>query len=339
MASWHTGFKVSDFIASESCLLPSDFCFLIPIYLLILSMKNILASLAYLSSFWFGLGIDSCQDSLQPLFVASDFTAEHQFTAGIEGPATDAQGNIFAVNFKEKSTIGKVTPNGVASLFVNLPEGSTGNGIRLNQAGDLLIADYTGHNILKINIAQKQISVYAHHPEMNQPNDLAIMKNQILILSDPNWSASTGNLWKVDLQGKIHLLESDMGTTNGVEVSPDEKTLYVNESVQRNVWAYDLAPNGDIDNKRLFFKFEDFGMDGMRCDAKGNLYVTRHGKGTVAILSPEGKLLREVTLKGKKPSNLAFGGPDGKTCYLTLQDRGCFEQFRTDSPGREWNWR
>jgi sugar lactone lactonase YvrE len=86
----------------------------------------------------------------------------------------------------------------------------------------------------------------------------------------------------------------------------------------------------------LFHQFEDFGMDGMRCDVDGNLYVTRHGKGTVAKLSPEGKLLLEVKLKGKKPSNIAFGGSDGKTAYITLQDRGYIETFRVENPGRSF---
>ena len=128
-----------------------------------------------------------------------------------------------------------------------------------------------------------------------------------------------------------------MGTTNGVEVSPDEKTLYVNESVQRNIWAFDLDSQGNISNKRLFHQFDDFGMDGMRCDVDGNLYVTRYGKGTVAKLSPEGKLLLEVKLKGKKPSNIAFGGLDGKTAYITLQDRGYIETFRVEKAGRSFS--
>ena len=72
----------------------------------------------------------------------------------------------------------------------------------------------------------------------------------------------------------------------------------------------------------------------MRCDTAGNLFITRHGKGTVAVLSTEGKLLQEVVLHGKKPSNIAFGGKDGRTCYITLQDRGCFETFRAEHPGR-----
>ena len=89
-----------------------------------------------------------------------------------------------------------------------------------------------------------------------------------------------------------------MGTTNGIEVSPDEKFLYVNESAQRNVWAYDLSPESEISNKRLLIQFPDFNMDGMRCDIEGNLYITRHGKGTVAKLSPAGEVLLEVQLTG-----------------------------------------
>ncbi|HEV8505531.1 MAG TPA: SMP-30/gluconolactonase/LRE family protein, partial [Chitinophagaceae bacterium] len=78
------------------------------------------------------------------------------------------------------------------------------------------------------------------------------------------------------------------------------------------------------------------GMDGMRCDADGNLYITRHGKGVVAKVSSKGQLLKEILLVGKKPSNIAFGGPDGKTAYVTLQDRGNIETFRVEAPGREW---
>ncbi len=281
----------------------------------------------------------ACEEPITPYYEAYDFTKELEFTPGIEGPATDALGNIYAVNFKEKGTIGVVTPEGESQLYVNLPEGSTGNGIRMNNQGHLLIADYTGHNILQINQEQKNITVFMHNPKMNQPNDLAIMKNQTLFLSDPNWKESTGNLWRVSPSGEAVLVESAMGTTNGVEVSPDEKTLYVNESVQRNVWAYDLDETGKVSNKRILIKFEDHGMDGMRCDVEGNLYITRHGKGSVVIVSPIGEVIKEVILKGKNPSNITFGGPDGKTCYVTLQDRGCFEYFKTEYAGREWSWK
>ena len=268
------------------------------------------------------------------VYQSQDFTKEGGFTKGIEGPAVDAEGNLYAVNFQEQGTIGRVTPEGEASLFVRLPEGSVGNGIRFNQSGDMLIADYPQHNILKVNMADQSISVFAHNDSMNQPNDITVTRNDVLFASDPNWSEGTGQLWRIDPNGSITLLEESMGTTNGVEVSPDEKTLYVNESVQRKVWAYDLSPDGQISNKRELITFPDFGMDGMRCDVAGNLYITRHGKGTVVKVSPGGEVLQEIKMTGELPSNIAFGGPDGRIAYVTLQDRGCVETFRVEEPGR-----
>ncbi|OUC09448.1 gluconolactonase, partial [Litorilinea aerophila] len=160
--------------------------------------------------------------------------------------------------------------------------------------------------------------------------------NDILFASDPNWAESWGQTWRVDEDGRVTLLETGMGTTNGIEVSPDERTLYVNETVQRNIWAYDLSPTGEISNKRLLIQFPDYAMDGMRCDVAGNLYVTRWGKGTVAKVSPQGEVLLEIQLAGAKCTNIAFGGPDGRTCYVTVADRGNVETFRVEHPGRSW---
>jgi sugar lactone lactonase YvrE len=275
---------------------------------------------------------DSADDEL---FVAAPLTVPGSFTAGVEGPACDADGNIFAVNFAREQTIGRVTPIGRASLFVTLPEKSTGNGIRFDKQGQMYVADYTGHNILRIDPDTRAIDVLVHEPAMNQPNDLAIAADGTLYASDPNWKAGTGQLWRIDTQGKATRLAQDMGTTNGIEVSPDGKTLYVNESVQRNIWAFDFTADG-IKNKRLLHKFDDFAMDGMRCDVDGNLYITRHGKGTVVKLSPTGEVLREIDVLGKHPTNICFGGADGRTAYVTEAERGRIVQFHVDRPGREW---
>lgn len=269
----------------------------------------------------------------QPESVA--FLPEHTFTSGIEGPATDQAGNIYAVNYGEEGTIGIACPGGKHRLFVRLPSGSTGNGIRFNKDGDMLVADYTGHNILKVDMKTKEISVFAHEPNMHQPNDIALAPNGNLYASDPDWPNKKGQLWLITPDGKVTLLESGMGTTNGIEVSPDGAHLYIDESAQLRLTAYDIQPDGTLRNKRVIHTFEGYGMDGIRCDIKGNLYLCRYDKGTVAILSPEGKLLREVQLKGKQPSNITFGGPDRKRCYVTLQDRGCFETFEAEFPGRE----
>ena len=270
------------------------------------------------------------------LYKSKVFTAPGGFTSGIEGPSCDRAGNLYAVNYDRQGTIGRVTPDGECDLFVELPAGSVGNGIRFHSDGAMLIADYTNHNVLRVDMATRAISVYAHEPAMNQPNDIAIGADDLVYASDPNWAESTGQIWRVGPEGRVDLLETGMGTTNGIEVSPDEKALYVHESVQRNVWAYDLARDGEISNKRLVIQFADFGMDGMRCDIDGNLYITRHGKGTIAKLSPTGEILREIKLADKNPSNIAFGGPDGCTCYVTLQITGNIERFRVERPGRSW---
>ena len=270
------------------------------------------------------------------LFRASPFTEERVFTEGIEGPPCDRDGNIYAVNFARQRTIGKVNSDGKGEVFLELPGKSTGNGIVFDHNGMMFVADYVGHNLLRIDLKTKDVSVFAHNDSMNQPNDLAIAPNGTFYASDPNWKAETGQLWRIDRDGSTTLLATNMGTSNGIEVSPNGRRLYVNESVQRNIWAFDIADDGNLSRKRLLKKFEDFGFDGMRCDVDGNLYVARHGKGTVVKLSPEGKIVREIDVLGKFPSNLCFGGPDGRTIYVTEVEHQRLVQFRVDRPGLAW---
>ena len=151
-----------------------------------------------------------------------------------------------------------------------------------------------------------------------------------------NWKEKTGQLWRIDTDGTVTRLAENMGTTNGIEVSPNGKKLYVNESVQRNVWVFDIQPDGSLANKTQLKKFPDHGFDGMRCDVDGNLYITRYGKGTVVVLSPAGIILREIDVLGAKPSNLCFGGSDGRTVYVTEVEHRRLIQFRVAKPGLAW---
>jgi len=274
----------------------------------------------------------------ETLFAATPLTQSGSFTTGIEGPACDRDGNIYAVNFARQQTIGKVTPDGKATVWVTLPGDSTGNGIRFGPGETMYVADYVGHKVLAINPATKAVSVFAHQNEMNQPNDLAVAADGTLYASDPNWKDSTGQLWRIDKDGKTEKLVDKMGTTNGIEVSPDGSTLYVNESVQRNIWAFTIRERR-LQNKRLLIKFNDFGFDGMRCDVDGNLYATRHGKGTVAKISPQGVVLKEIDVLGPHPTNICFGGSDGRTAYVTEAKECRIVQFRVDRPGLEWDRR
>lgn len=271
------------------------------------------------------------------LFIVRDFTAPNSFTNGVEGPAVDAEGNLFAVNFEKRGTIGRVTPSGEASVFVTLPEGSTGNGIRFGRDGAMYVADYTKCNVLRIDMKTREVSVFSHDPTMTRLNDVAVDENGKLFASDPNWTSNTGQIWRIEPDGKAVRLEGNMSTANGIDIDWKRHILYVGETGSRKIWAYDLSPRGEISNKRLLIEFGDACVsDGMRLDAGGNLYVTvgHPEMGRVMIVSPKGRILREVKLLGKKPTNITFGGPDGRTCYVTEKERRNILVFRADTPGQ-----
>ncbi|KAB7765202.1 SMP-30/gluconolactonase/LRE family protein [Xanthomonas maliensis] len=272
-------------------------------------------------------------------FMAHDLIGDGVFTHNAEGPAFGPDGALYVVNFDHDGSIGRVTIDdkgkGDAALFVDLPAGSIGNGIRFDHDGHMYVADYGHHRILRITLDDKRIEVYADLPGAFQPNDIALAPDGTLYASDPDWANNGGQLWRIDRDRSAHLVETGMGTSNGIEVSPDGKRLYVNESVQRRIWVYDRASDGSLSNKRQLIGFDDFGLDGMRCDVDGNLYVARYDAGQIAVVSPHGKLLRTVALQGRKVSNVAFGGTDGKQVFVTLQDRGAIETFRSDRRGRE----
>lgn len=245
------------------------------------------------------------------------------FTAAAEGPAVDGSDNLYAVNFGRDGTVGKVTPQGEAALFLSLPPGSTGNGIVFDRAGAMYIADYTGHNVLKYQ--HNQLTVHAHNSAMHQPNDLAMMNNGVIFASDPNWADNSGQLWRIAPNGDSTLLAA-MGTTNGVAVSPDQQYLYVNESVQRQIWRFNINADQSLSDKQLLARFSEHGLDGMRVDRSGNLYVARYGKGTVVKLSSSGTLLAEYRLHNLLPTNVSLNN-DQTLLYVTIQQCGCIERI------------
>ncbi|PUZ26525.1 gluconolactonase [Chitinophaga costaii] len=267
---------------------------------------------------------------------AHDLTAENMFSKNIEGPNFDKSGNFYVVNFEKDGTIGKINPkDGKGKVFLTLPDSSIANGIHFDSKGLMYLPDFVGHNVLTVDMRTKKVSVYLHNDEFNQPNDLCFMKNDIFFASDPNWKDNTGQIWRIE-KGEATLVAKDMGTTNGIELSPDEKTLYVNESIQRKVWKFEVDKKGNLYHKTLFYQFTDGGMDGMKCDKNGNLYICRWGNGEIVVLSPTGKLFNTIQLRGKQCSNLVFGGRDGQTIYVTLQDRKCIETVRVAIPGKKW---
>jgi len=275
-------------------------------------------------------------------FQSRQVTPSGEYTFGIEGPAVDRQGNLYVVNFAKPGTIGKL-PNGAAQseLFATLPEGSVGVAIRFDREGRMFVADYKKHNIFLVSRDGKTVETYFHSDDFNQPNDLTMAVDGTLYASDPNWKRHDGQVWRIakapdgNVVGEKMTADRKMSTTNGIDLSPDGRTLYVGESDTREIWAYRIEGTR-LTSARLVKRFADFDIDGLRTDTSGDLYVARILKGTIAVLTPAGKLRREIQLRAKEPTNLAFGGDDGKTVFVTQRQGGFIESFRNDRPGREY---
>jgi sugar lactone lactonase YvrE len=289
----------------------------------------------------FSIALVATATVAQPLFESRRLTGD-EYTFGIEGPAVDASGVFYAVNFRRQGTIGKLAPGATQSeLFAELPAGSIGVSIRFARDGRMFVADYKGHNVFVFERGASVPRVYFRSDRFNQPNDMAIAGDGTIFASDPHWRRRNGQVWRIvaaeNGSGEGEVMQSirAMGTTNGIDLSPDERTLYVGESETREIWAYTLE-GARLAAPRLVKRFPDFSIDGLRTDVAGRIYVARILKGTIAVLAPDGTQLREISLQAKEPTNLAFGGPDGKTVYVTQRKGGFIESFRVDRPGREY---
>lgn len=286
------------------------------------------------------IAFDSAAEELA-LFESRQLTPFGEYTPGIEGPAVDAGGTLYVVNFQRQGTIGKLSPGAARSeLFAALPNGSIGNGIRFDRDGRMYVADFKKHNVFVFEHGQTVPRVYFHSNHFNQPNDLAVAADGTLYASDPSFPRRTGQIWRITRgpngtgRGEVMSSERRMGVTNGLDLSSDGATLYVSKSNAREVWAYQLD-GAKLTAPRLVKKFEAFELDGLRTDLDGRIFVTRPLNGTVAVLAPDGTLVRDIPLRGKEPTNLTFGGPDGKTVFVTQRQGRFIEAFRVDRPGRE----
>ena len=159
-------------------------------------------------------------------FVARDLIGDGAFTSNAEGPAAGPDGAIYAVNLDKDGTIGRITlhadGSAKAEVFLTLPEGSRGNGIRFRD-GAMFVADTLGRKILRVDLRTRAVSTFAALPASNGPNDLALAPDGSFYTSDPNWTDNSGRLWQVSRDGVVQLLEDGMTTPNGLDVSPDGK--------------------------------------------------------------------------------------------------------------------
>lgn len=285
--------------------------------------------------------ISTCAHAEPRLFESRQVTPSGEYTFGIEGPAADIDGNLFVVNIGKPGTIGRLAPGDSRSeKFAELPQGSVGNSIRFDAHGTMFVADYKKHNIFSIDKGNVEPKVFFSSERFNQPNDMTIARDGTIYASDPNWKGRSGQVWRIaknadgSVAGDIMTAPRAMGTTNGIDLSPDGRTLYVGESGTGQIWSYAIRGTA-LTNARLLKTFEADTIDGLRTDVAGRLLIARILKGSIAVISPDGRLEREIALQGKEPTNLAFGGADGKTIFVTQRQGGYVESFRTDREGRE----
>ncbi len=275
-----------------------------------------------------------------------DIAATIAFT---EGPTVHADGTVYFTDLRGDGRIMKMTPNGTVSTF-RAPS-YRANGLIFDDRWRLLACEGgNGRDMLpritRTDLETGAIQVVADQFEgkqFHQPNDLTIDNQGRIYFTDrpgPNITPEqTGvhGVYRIDPDGTVEriLTEPEIERPNGIVISPDDKILYLIETAQqeggsRLIRAYDLDEDGTVDNMRIFHDFyPGRSGDGMTIDSEGNLYVaaglnqlrgTSETLDTVAgvhIFSPAGELLEHIPIKEDTITNVAFGGNDLKTLYVT----------------------
>jgi sugar lactone lactonase YvrE len=290
-----------------------------------------------------------------------------QFGQYIEGASVDPDGSIFAVNYGNATTqynLGRVSPS-QRLFYSDSLKNSLLNGIRFLDSNTAFAADAVNHRVLQLNVVEDgegtfvdSSSVFCSDPTMLQPNDLTLSVTGTVFTSGMRWLSDTdnthGDIWSCRPGSQPQKLEV-MGRTNGIDLSPDEKTLYVSESYNRGgnpyiqkIWKYSVnVDEGTIDGKTLFADFEQVDgstsvdVDGMKTDVNGNLFVTRHGGRQVIVFNPQGTVIGKIALNFPNPTNVEFGGESGTTLFIVGKcdgsDKGCVDTIQLATPGRSWS--
>jgi gluconolactonase len=157
---------------------------------------------------------------------------------------------------------------------------------------------------------------------LNAPNDIVVRKDGEIYFTDPAFGNQRDareldfyGVYHLSRKGELELVAKPGGRPNGIAISPNGKVLYVSNSDERNVRAYDLDKAGAASNERVVVSNVPGIPDGIRVDEKDNIYVAAR---QTFVYSPEGKRLAEI-LTPETPSNLAFGDSDFQSLYITAR--------------------
>jgi gluconolactonase len=210
------------------------------------------------------------------------------------------------------------------------------NGMTYDADLNLIVCEHATSSLVRERPDGRREILASHfeRQELNSPNDVCVRSDGSIYFSDPWYGRMPGfgverprqlgfqGVYRVPPGGGAPQLLVDrflFDQPNGLCFSPDEKRLYVNDTVQALIRVFDAAADGSLSNARIFASgirssLEEGVPDGMKCDARGNVWVT--GPGGVWIYAPSGDLLGKLRLP-EKTANLAWGGADFRTLYVT----------------------
>ncbi len=261
-----------------------------------------------------------------------------------EGPAADRDGNVFFTDIINQRIM-KLGKDGVLSTYRE--KSNLANGLLIDPQGRLIACEGAEFErpgvklkgkpqVTRTDLKTGRIEVLADNYDgkpLQGPNDVTIDGRGRLYFTDLAGAA----VYRVDAPGKLARILSapDVQRPNGIQVSPDDRKLYLVESNQaqggaRMIRSYDLQPDGTVRNMRMHYNFyPGRSADGMSIDVQGNLYAsagmnqlrgsseTLDTKAGVYVISPAGKLLKFIPIPEDFITNNTFGGPDMKTLYIT----------------------
>ena len=245
-------------------------------------------------------------------------SAGHRFT---EGPVWSREGYLLFSDVPNNRLI-KLIPGEGTSVTRENSNGANGN--TFDKEGRLYTCESRTRRVIRFD-KKGAVEVLAEKWEgkrLNATNDIVVRRDGHVYFTDPAFGNQSDTreldfygVYHIALKGELKLVAKPAGRPNGIAISPNGRILYVANSDERNIRAYDLDRNGEPSNERILVKGIEGVPDGIRVDEKGNLYVTAKG---VAVYSAQGKRIHTFDL-AETPANCAFGDPDFQTLYITAR--------------------
>jgi gluconolactonase len=262
-------------------------------------------------------GLAACAQDFSHISVEK-VDAGFRFT---EGPVWSREGFLLFSDVPNNQ-IRKLIPGERSIVFREDSHGANGN--TYDAQGRLYTCESKTRRVVRLDKKGK-MEVLAEKWEgkrLNAPNDIVVRKDGHVYFTDPAFGdqadareLSFYGVYHITPKGVMSVVAKPAGRPNGIAFSPNGRILYVANSDDRNVRAYDVDREGSISNERVAISNVEGVPDGIRVDEKGNIYVTAKG---VAIYTPEGKPLHVIELS-ETPANCAFGDADFQTLYVTAR--------------------